>query len=140
LRGFLLSIHEDLIILDASRSALLGTGEIFESREFLNRTQIDNHQMRQSRTLDSTPVGRLLEIEGFVSEIITTNSLFAVSILNCPRFTTYTSTILAKSIYLCNTYYVFTIMGRKSLEGDISTLGRSRKTNCMISKMNRKSK
>jgi hypothetical protein len=131
LRGFLLSIHEDLIILDASRSALLGTGEIFESREFLNRTQIDNHQMRQSRTLDSTPVGRLLKVEGLVSEIITTNSLFAVSILHCPRLTTNTSTILTESIYLCNTYYVFTIMGGESLEGDIASLGWSREANCL---------
>ena len=118
---WLLSIEINLVVLHAARSTLLGTGQIFEGRNGLLATQIDDDEVGQRSTLLGLPVGGFLQVINLVTRVVAV-LLFAVGILCRPRFARDTLAVGTLQIKLGDGNTVVLLLGGETFDGEVSTL------------------
>ena len=114
-------VKVDLELLDAAWGALLGARQILEGGDGLHAAQVDDQQMGGLSRALRLPVGRLLQVEDLVAQVVAVLFL-RVGILRLPGFARESLAVLALQIELGDGGAVAVLLGAEALDGEVAAL------------------
>ena len=112
----------NLEVLHRSGSSLLGTGQILQGCDGLLRAEVDDQQVGSLSRLLRLPVGRLLQVEDLVAQMVAV-LLLRVSVLRLPRFAGNALAVLSLQVEFGDGGAVAVLLGTETLYGKVAAPG-----------------